>query len=153
MSELGNTGGKGPSHSRTIQKTPSSNHVSNQKWRLHLKKTLDPKAGSPATGRSVAGIINLFVDDLFGTGGTKMEEPVLSRLGKDFQVGSEDWNDVALTGQRIRWTQDSPKGRTLKSIKTRPLRSWRKFVWNETRRKTSTALLQCTQCAEVYWDR
>ena len=75
-----------------------------------FEKTLDPKAGSPATGKSVAGIINLFVDDLFGTGGTKMEEPVLSRLGKDFQVGSEDWNDVALTGQRIRWTQDSPKG-------------------------------------------
>ena len=59
-------------------------------------------AGSPATGKSVAGIINLFVDDPFGTGGNEMEQRVLTRLRKDFQVGAEDWNDVAFTGQRIR---------------------------------------------------
>ena len=51
---------------------------------------LDPIAGSPATGKSVAGIINLFVDDLFGTGGTEIEQRVLARLRKDFQVGSEE---------------------------------------------------------------
>ena len=55
----------------------------------------------------MAGIINLFVDDLFGTGGNEMEQRVLTRLRKDFQVGSEEWNDVAFTRQRIRWTQDS----------------------------------------------
>ena len=33
---------------------------------------MDPIAGSPATGKTVAGIINLFVDDLFGTSGTEM---------------------------------------------------------------------------------
>ena len=38
VNKLGNTGDKGPSHSRTLQKTPSLNHVSNQKWKLHLKK-------------------------------------------------------------------------------------------------------------------
>ena len=54
----------------------------------------------------MAGTINLFVDDLFGTGGTEMEQRVLARLRNDFQVGSEDWNDVSFTGQRIRWTQD-----------------------------------------------
>ena len=76
-----------------------------------FEKTLDPTAGSPATGKSEAGIINLFVDDLFGTGGNEMEQRVLTRLGKDFQVGSEDWNDVTFTGQRIRWTQeDSQNG-------------------------------------------
>ena len=32
------------------------------------------------------GIMNLFVDDLFGTGGTEMEQRVLARLQKDFQV-------------------------------------------------------------------
>ena len=31
---------------------------------------------------------------------------VLARLGKDFHVGSENWNDVTFTGQRIRWTKD-----------------------------------------------
>ena len=101
---------------------------------------MDPFAGSPAAGKSVAGIINLFVDDLFGTSEIEMEHRVPSRLRKDFQVGSEDWNDVALTGQRIRWTQDSPKGRTLNSVKTRPLMSWRKSLWNEER-------------TEAYWDR
>ena len=55
---------------------------------MHLKKTLDHIAGSPATGKSVAGIINLIVDDLFGTGGNEMEQRVLTRLGKYFQVGS-----------------------------------------------------------------
>ena len=73
-------------------------------------KTLDPTAGSPAARKSVAGIINLFVDDLFGTGGNKMEQRVLTRRRKDFHLGSEDWNDVAFTGQRIRWTQDSQNG-------------------------------------------
>ena len=110
VSKLGNTGCKEPSHSRTAQKTPSLNHVSDQKWRLRFFLTLDPIAGSPATGKFVAGITNLFVDDLFGTGGNEMEQRVLTRLRKDFQVGSEDWNDVAFTGQRIRWTQDSQNG-------------------------------------------
>ena len=54
-------------------------------------------------------VVNLFVDDLFGTSGTEMEQRVLTRLRK-IQVGSEDWNDVALTRQRIRWTQDSQNG-------------------------------------------
>ena len=58
----------------------------------------------------MAGIINLFVDDLFGTGGNEMEQRVLTRLRKYFQVVSEDWNDVAFTRQRIRWTQDPQIG-------------------------------------------
>ena len=55
-----------------------------------FEKMLDPIAGSPATGKSVAGIINLFVDDLFGTGGTEMEQRVLARLSKDFRIGLKD---------------------------------------------------------------
>ena len=39
-----------------------------------------------------------------------MQQRVLAILGKDFQVGSEGWNDVAFTGQRRRWTQDSQNG-------------------------------------------
>ena len=58
----------------------------------------------------MAGIINVFVDDIFGTGGNEMEQRVLTRLRTFVQVGSEDWNDVAFTGQRIRWTQDSQNG-------------------------------------------
>ena len=43
---------------------------------------LDSIEGSPATGNSVAGIINLCVDDLFGSGGTEMEQRVLAGLKK-----------------------------------------------------------------------
>ena len=39
-----------------------------------------------------------------------MEQRVLTRLRNYFPVGSEDWNDVAFTGPRIRWTQDSQHG-------------------------------------------
>ena len=56
------------------------------------------------------------MDDVFGTGGKEMEQRVLPRLRQDFQVGSEDWNDVAYIGQRIRWTQDSRTGCTLKFV-------------------------------------
>ena len=40
---LGNTGYKGPPHSRTAQKTPSLVHVSNQKRKLHLKRHWIPQ--------------------------------------------------------------------------------------------------------------
>ena len=50
------------------------------------------------------------MDDLFGTNGNGLEQCVLTRLRKYFEVGSEDWNDVALTRQRTRWTQDSLNG-------------------------------------------
>ena len=72
-------------------------------------KTLDPTAGSSATGNSVARIINLFVDDLCRTSGNEMEQRVVTRLRK-IQVGSEDRNDVAFVRQRICWTQDSQNG-------------------------------------------
>ena len=39
-----------------------------------------------------------------------MEQRVLTRLRKDFQVGSQDWNDVLFTGQRIRWMKDPQSG-------------------------------------------
>ena len=45
---------------------------------------LDPIAGSSPTRKSMAGINNLFADDLFGTGGTEMEQHVLARLLKRF---------------------------------------------------------------------
>ena len=58
----------------------------------------------------MARIINLFVDDLFGTSGNEMEQRILTRLRNDFQFGSEDWNDVAFTRQCIRWTHDPQTG-------------------------------------------
>ena len=77
---------------------------------MHMTECRFPLQADQPQKKHVAGIINLFVDDLFGTGGTEMERRVVARLKKDFQVGSEDWNDVALTGQRIRWINDSQSG-------------------------------------------
>ena len=57
-------------------------------------RMLDPIAGSTATRKTVARMNNLFLDYLFGTDGTEVEQRVLATLRKDFQVGSEDWNDV-----------------------------------------------------------
>ena len=76
--------GQGAVAQQNDTKDAFTNHVSNQRWRLHSKKTLDPIAGSPAAGKSVAGIINLFVDDR----GNEMEQRVLTKLTKYFQVGS-----------------------------------------------------------------
>ena len=76
VSKLGNTGYKRPSHSRTAQKTPSLNHVSDQKWKLHLKKK---NRWIPLLLRGRKSI-NLFVDDLLGTGANDMEQRVLTRL-------------------------------------------------------------------------
>ena len=75
-----------------------------------FEKMLHPIARTPAAGKSVVGIIDLFVDDLFGTGGTEMEQRVPARLRKEFQVGSEDWNDVTFTRQRILWMKDLQLG-------------------------------------------
>ena len=76
-----------------------------------LEKMLDPIAGSPATGKCVARIINIFfVDDVFGTGGIEMDQQVLARQRKVFQVGSEDWNDVTFARQRIRCKKDPQTG-------------------------------------------
>ena len=84
-------------------------------------RMLHPIGGSPATDKSVAGIINLFVDDLFGTSGTEMEQRVLAWRKKDFQVGSEDWNDVRY---RIRCMKDPQLGPSIEVSQER-LKNWR----------------------------
>ena len=72
---------------------------------------LDSIAGSPATDTSVAGIIKTLLQiDLCGTGGTDMEQRVLDRFQKDFQVGAEDCNDVLSPWQGIRCMKDPQLG-------------------------------------------
>ena len=45
----------------------------------------------------------LHVDNLFMCGNSEFEERVLKRLRKDYTIGSEDIDDIAFVGQRIRW--------------------------------------------------
>ena len=119
MSELGNTGDKGPSHSRTVQKTPSLNHVSDQKWELHLKKKrwIPSKA---AEQHENPWKDDLFVDDFFRTGGNEMEHRVLTRLRKTFpslvqKIGMmSPLQDKEFAGHKI-----PKRSCTLKSIKNK----------------------------------
>ena len=98
---------------RTIDISLESRTRSHRERDAAVEKMLDPIEGSPATGKSVAGITKLFVDDLFGTSGTEMEQRVHARLRKDFQGSLEDWNYVLFTGQRICWMKDPQSGPSL----------------------------------------
>ena len=66
-----------------------------------------------------------------------MEQRVLTRLRKDFQVGSEEWNDVTFTGHRIRWTQDSQNRPYIEVSRHTAIDELEESQWNETRKKTS----------------
>ena len=68
-----------------------------------LEYLLDPVTGSPAKGRRAIGVVALHVDDLFMTGTAEFEKLVLQQIRKDYQIGSEDKDDVVFTGQRVRW--------------------------------------------------
>ena len=98
-----------------------------------VEEMQDPIAGSPATGESVAEIIDLFVDGLFRAGGIGMEQRVPAGLRKDFLVESENWNGVLFTRQRIRWMKDPQSGSCIEKI--------------------SSVHLQRIQGTEAIWDR
>ena len=50
-----------------------------------------------------------------------MEQRVLTRLGKDFQVGSEDWNDVTFTKQRTRWIKNPQSGSCIEATRLKAI--------------------------------
>ena len=122
MTELENTGQRA-----IAQQNGTKDAFEQSEMEDAFGKTLDPTAGSPATGKSMARIVNLRVDDLFGTGGN--EPSCFKRLEQSYLCREFVGHNIPKTG------------RILKSVKTRPLMSWKKFEWNETRRKTFIALL------------
>merc|ERR1711994_888036 len=67
----------------------------------------DPIHGSPSKNQFVCGVLCLHVDDLFLAGDSEFLKRVVQALKRDFQIGSEDKNDIMFVGQRIRWTKDS----------------------------------------------
>ena len=63
-------------------------------------------ARSPATRKSAAGFINLFVDDLFGTGGNEVEQRILpdfDKISKLFEKIGMMWpsQDKEFVGYKI----------------------------------------------------
>ena len=148
VSKLGNTGDKGPSHSRTIQKTPSLNHVSNQKWGLHLKKRWIPKL-------EVQLQENQWQESSIYCG--------WSLWNRRNQNGRTSWEQ---TWKRFpSWFRRLERcclDRTKNSLDTRfPKRAYIEINQNEAieeleeirvernTKKASTALLQCTRSAEA----
>ena len=77
-----------------------------------IESMLDPIEGRPPTGKSVAEIINLFLWMIFsGKVEPKLNNVVPGRLTREqVQVGSEEWNDVFFTRQRIHWIMDFQPG-------------------------------------------
>ena len=74
-----------------------------QDYESAVEYLLDPVAHNHAQGRTVHGTICLHVDDLFMAGDKVFEQTILPMIRKEFQVGSEDKNDIMFVGQRIRW--------------------------------------------------
>ena len=74
-----------------------------QDYESVVEYLLDPVAHNHAQGRKVHGTNCLHVDDLFMAGDKTFEQTILPMIRKEFQVGSEDQNDIMFVGQRIRW--------------------------------------------------
>ena len=68
-----------------------------------IEHLLDPVSQNNAQGRKPHGFICLYVDDLFMGGDKVFEDKILASIRKDFNVGSEDKNDIMFVGQRIKW--------------------------------------------------
>ena len=100
-----------------------------------FEKILDPIPGSPATGNSEVGIIYLFVDDLFGTGGTEMKQRVLARLRISKMVQKTGMMCSSQDKEFVEWRIHNQE---LRLVKKRLLRNWRRSLYNETRKKIST---------------
>ena len=80
-----------------------------------LDRMLDPFRGNNSNGFAPCGVICLHVDDLFMAGNKEFDTRVLKRLRSDYNIGSEDTDDITFVGQRIRWVKGN--GATAPHIK------------------------------------
>ena len=68
-----------------------------------LELLMNASVRNNSQGRKPEGFICLHVDDLYMAGSPEFEKRVLAKIRKDFNVGSEDKNDIMFVGQRIKW--------------------------------------------------
>ena len=97
---------KDTSLSKSFRKTSTSNDPVQEA----IDMLLDPVAQNNAQGRRPHGFICLHVDDLFMAGDKVFADKVLASVRKDFNVGSEDKNDIMFVGQRIKWKTHDKQG-------------------------------------------
>ena len=48
-------------------------------------------------------MVSIHVDDAYIVGTTDFLKEFIGKIRKDYQIGSEDWNDVLFVGQRVKW--------------------------------------------------
>ena len=86
-----------------------------------------------------------------------MEQRVIVTLRKDFQVDSEDWNDVTFTGQRVRWTKDPQSRSCIEVSQHKALDELEEMSVERNTKKEKllhcTVPLQCIQGTEAFLDR
>ena len=96
------------------RKTSSNAIKKNPQQELNLEDVLEllmnASVRNNSQGRKPEGFICLHVDDLYMAGSPEFEKRVLSRIRKDFNVGSEDKNDIMFVGQRIKWKKHEKHG-------------------------------------------
>ena len=96
------------------KKTSSNAIKKNPQQELNLEDALEllmnASVRNNSQGRKPEGFICLHVDDLYMAGSPEFEKRVLSRIRKDFNVGSEDKNDIMFVGQRIKWKKHDKHG-------------------------------------------
>ena len=97
---------KDTSLSKSFRKTSTSNDPAQEA----IDMLLDPVAQNNAQGRRPHGFICLHVDDLFMAGDKVFADKVLANIRKDFNVRSEDKNDIMFVGQRIKWKTHDKQG-------------------------------------------
>ena len=90
---VGEIGAKRALHRGMAQMSSQSNLVSDHREMQNLRTCWIPLKEAQLQD-------NPWQDDPFGTGGTDMEQRVLARLKKDFQVGSEDWIGIQVSQER-----------------------------------------------------
>ena len=140
--EFGKTGNKTPWHNNAIQKDVDSDLREQTEMDVAFGKTLDPIEGS----QSFCGWY--FWNRWKRNGTTRLDQT--SNKNISMLVQKTRVMDLHKTNSL---NTNSPKlDRTLRKIKEKPLKTWMRCQWNEIRRKTSNALLQCTQYTEVFWD-
>jgi hypothetical protein len=91
----------------TTTESTTTNHDYQQILEDVMNQILDPIEGSAAYNMEVLGVVALHVDDLLMTGSPTFHSTVVARLRKDYQVGSEDKDDIVFTGQRLRWLNNA----------------------------------------------
>eukprot|EP00439_Symbiodinium_sp_Y106_P066001 s314_g10.t1 len=87
-------GDKMSSKDTSLSKSFRKRSTSNDPVQDAIDMLLDPVAQNNAQGRRPHGFICLHVDDLFMAGDKVFADKVLASIRKDFNVGSEDKNDI-----------------------------------------------------------